>query len=88
MKDLLAILWIECQIILYRLLTCFADTYTKLTRHIPRFVYLYLMDDYKKMQYRNSIAALIKEMRSKDDSNMDLAIEKTTELYKWMCQNQ
>lgn len=51
-------------------------------------MYLYLMDDYKRMQYRNGVAAHIREMRYKDDPDLELAIERVAELYKWMCENQ
>jgi hypothetical protein len=46
------------------------------------------MDDYKRADYRNVLAAHIRELKSKDDPNMELAIERANELYKWMCDNQ
>jgi len=88
MKDTLAILWIETQILIYKSLTFLANSYSAILDQIPRFMYLYLMDEYKKTDYRNVVASRIRELKSKNDPNMELAIERVSKLYKWMCDNQ
>lgn len=89
MKERLEIIWMQVQIVVYESLTRLANFFSvSVLDNTAKFMYLYLMDDYKRMQYRNGVAAHIKEMRYKSDPDLELAIERVTELYRWMCDNQ
>jgi hypothetical protein len=88
MKDTLEILRLRFQVFLSESLICVSEGTGKVFNYTSKFRYLYLMNDYKRTDYRNLVAAQIRELKSKDDPNMELAIERVSELYKWMCDNQ
>lgn len=89
MKERFEIIWMQVQIAFYESLTLLANFFSiTVLDNIAKFMYLYLMDDYKRLQYRNGVAAHIREMRYKNDPDLELAIERVTQLYRWMCDNQ
>ncbi len=89
MKEQFEIMWMQVQISFYESLTLLANSFSvNVLDNTAKFIYLYLMNDYERMQYRNEVAAHIREMRYRNDPNLDLAIERVAELYKWMCDNQ
>jgi len=53
-------------------------------------MYLYLMDDDKKTEFRNQVAGRIQELKSLEDplDEMSLAKMKVIEFYAWLCKNQ
>lgn len=82
-------MWMQTQIALYKSLTFLADFISvNILDNSAKFMYLYLMDDYKRMEYRNGVAAQLRELKAQADPDLDLAIERVTELYMWMCDNQ
>jgi hypothetical protein len=88
MKDTLEILW---ALILATSLTFYKyilEVVGLVQRYIFRFMYLYLMNDYQKTDYRNFVAGRVRELKSYNDPNLELTSRKTSELYQWMCDNQ
>lgn len=82
-------MWMQTQIALYKSLTFLADFISvNILDNSAKFMYLYLMDDYKRMEYRSGVAAQLRELKAQADPDLDLAIERVTELYMWMCDNQ
>ena len=88
MKDILAILWMRVQIFFYESLRCIPEFIGKVFDCISKFMYLYLMDSYKRTDFRNFVASKVRKLKQKDDPDMELVVRKCSELYQWMCDNQ
>jgi len=88
MKDTLEILWLRFQITRFNFQRCILESIGLVHEYISKFIYLYLMDEYKRTDYRNFLKGRIRELKAINDPNMELSIRKTSEIYQWMCDNQ
>jgi len=63
---------------------------TKFFEYISKFMYLYLMNNDKKLDFRNQVAGRIRDLKSLEDplDEMSLAKIKVIEFYAWLCKNQ
>ena len=63
---------------------------TKFFEYISKFMYLYLMNNEQKTEFRNQVAGRIRELKSLEDplDEMSLAKIKVIEFYAWLCKNQ
>lgn len=61
----------------------------KLLFKLHKFMYLHLMDEYKRTDARNYIANVIKRLKdNNEDGSRDEEIADNVEMYKWMCVNR
>jgi hypothetical protein len=71
---------------------------TKFFEYSSKFMYLYLMDDDQRTEFRNQVASRIRDLKSLESDDlllgedpldeMSLAKIKVIKFYAWLCKNQ
>jgi len=81
---------LEFQVLLFQLSILISNLITKFYEYISRFMYLYLMDKYKRTEFKNQVATRLREIKSIEDpyGDLNLTKEKIIKFYAWMCKNQ
>lgn len=83
-------LFIPFQLLMVYLEICKYHLVTLFFEYSSKFMYLFMMNDDKRTDFRNQVASRIRDLKSLEDplDEMSLAKIKIIEFYAWLCKNQ